>query len=187
MMELPDYSYVFVSGVTNARQQAGQRRQVNILTEASRREVRHVTVPYGLRWAGLEVREKEEPSQRTRGFLFLTLGATVAITAGAKDLFVYENGIGAINLPVIKFSVDWWNTLHQPASVLRRGGPSIHLSLLAPLGVMAAAFTCFFIAVWFVRIRAAILVRKIAVLGQIEGAQMDEIIEQRGVAAVPAR
>ncbi len=99
MMELPDYSYVFVSGVTNGRQQAAQRRQVNILGEASGREVRHVTVPYGLRWAGLEVREKEEPSQRTRGFLFLTLGATVAITAGAKDLFVYENGIGAINLP----------------------------------------------------------------------------------------
>ncbi len=107
-------------------------------------------------------------------------------TRGARAAAVLAL-IGAINLPVIKFSVDWWNTLHQPASVLRRGGPSIHLSLLAPLGVMAAAFTCFFIAVWFVRIRAAILVRKIAVLGQIEGAQMDEIIEQRGVAAVPAR
>src|SRR6266849_7775024 len=107
-------------------------------------------------------------------------------TRGARAAAVLAL-IGAINLPVIKFSVDWWNTLHQPASVFRRGGPSIHLSLLAPLGVMAAAFTCFFIAVWFVRIRAAILVRKIAVLGQIEGAQMDEIIEQRGVAAVPAR
>src|SRR5216684_2734056 len=92
-------------------------------------------------------------------------------TRGARAAAVLAL-IGAINLPVIKFSVDWWNTLHQPASVLRRGGPSIHLSLLAPLGVMAAAFTCFFIAVWFVRIRAAILVRKIAVLGQIEGAQM---------------
>jgi len=48
--------------------------------------------------------------------------------------------VGAINLPVIKFSVDWWNTLHQPASVARLGGPSIHPSILTPLLVMGLAF-----------------------------------------------
>jgi heme exporter protein C len=87
--------------------------------------------------------------------------------------------VGAINLPVIKFSVDWWNTLHQPASVFRLGGPSIHLSLLAPLGVMATAFTSFFIAVWLVRIRAAIIARKVAMLIQIEGPRLGETIERR--------
>src|SRR5215470_17900439 len=44
--------------------------------------------------------------------------------------------VGAINLPIIKFSVDWWSTLHQPASVLRMSGPTIHPSILVPLVVM---------------------------------------------------
>ena len=45
--------------------------------------------------------------------------------------------VGAINLPIIKFSVDWWNTLHQPASVMKLGGPSIHPAILTPLLWMA--------------------------------------------------
>src|SRR3954451_1764940 len=49
--------------------------------------------------------------------------------------------VGAINVPIIKFSVDWWNTLHQPASVLRAGGPAIDPSMLHPLLTMAVAFT----------------------------------------------
>src|ERR1043166_2177592 len=47
---------------------------------------------------------------------------------------------GAATLPIIKFSVDWWNTLHQPASVIRIGGPAIHPAILTPLLVMALAF-----------------------------------------------
>src|SRR5262245_61482055 len=53
--------------------------------------------------------------------------------------------VGAINIPIIKFSVDWWNTLHQPASVVKMGGPAIHPSILMPLLVMAIAFTLLFI------------------------------------------
>src|SRR5262249_23232632 len=49
--------------------------------------------------------------------------------------------VGAINIPIIKFSVDWWNTLHQPASVLRLGGSTIHPTILVPLIVMLVAFT----------------------------------------------
>src|ERR1700688_2029219 len=49
--------------------------------------------------------------------------------------------VGAVNLPIIKFSVDWWNTLHQPASVFRVGGPTLDRSMLIPLLVMAVAFT----------------------------------------------
>ena len=50
--------------------------------------------------------------------------------------------VGTVNLPIIKFSVDWWNTLHQPASVFRMGGPTIAPELLWPLLVMASPSRC---------------------------------------------
>ena len=68
--------------------------------------------------------------------------------------------VGVVNLPIIKFSVDWWNTLHQPASVMRLGGPTIDVTILVPLVVMAVAFTLFFVAVLLIRMRAAIIQRK---------------------------
>lgn len=64
--------------------------------------------------------------------------------------------VGLINLPIIKFSVDWWNTLHQPASVFRKGGPSLPPEFLWPLGVMALAYMALFGALWLVRIRAEV-------------------------------
>ncbi len=72
--------------------------------------------------------------------------------------------VGAVNLPIIKFSVDWWNTLHQPASVVTMSGPKIHSSILVPLLVMILAFKLYFITVLLHRIRAEILARKIRVL-----------------------
>ncbi len=71
---------------------------------------------------------------------------------------------GLINLPVIKFSVDWWNTLHQPASVIRFDGPTIHASKLWPLSVMALAFTALLTALVFSTMRTLILERRAAVL-----------------------
>ena len=68
--------------------------------------------------------------------------------------------IGAINVPIIKFSVNWWNTLHQPASVLRADGPTIHPALLIPLLIMAIAFTVLFIALHMKAMRAEILRRR---------------------------
>ena len=62
--------------------------------------------------------------------------------------------VGVVNLPVIKFSVDWWNTLHQGASVLRPGGPSVDPAMLAPLLVMALAAMAWFVAVTLTRMRA---------------------------------
>lgn len=59
--------------------------------------------------------------------------------------------IGVINLPIIKFSVDWWNTLHQPASVARLGGPSIHPSILTPLLVMAGALLLLYVTLVLLR------------------------------------
>jgi heme exporter protein C len=69
--------------------------------------------------------------------------------------------VGAVNLPIIKFSVDWWNTLHQPASVLRMGGPSMDDTMLRPLLLMALGFTCFFVTLLLLRLETALLDRKI--------------------------
>lgn len=71
---------------------------------------------------------------------------------------------GAVNLPVIRFSVDWWNTLHQPASVARLDGPAIHPSILTPLLVMAVGFTLLFVVLTLVRTRTEILARRAAAL-----------------------
>ncbi len=65
--------------------------------------------------------------------------------------------VGVINLPVIHYSVEWWNTLHQPASVARIDGPRIHSSILIPLLVMMAAFKLFFVSVVLLRMRSEIL------------------------------
>jgi len=67
---------------------------------------------------------------------------------------------GLINLPVIKFSVDWWNTLHQPASVFRFDGPAIHAAQLWPLAVMALAFAVFFTALTVFSMRTLTLLRR---------------------------
>jgi len=72
--------------------------------------------------------------------------------------------VGIVNVPIIKFSVDWWNTLHQPSSVLKMGGPSIAASMLTPLLVMAVAFTFYFITIVLLRLRAEIVQRKIQTL-----------------------
>jgi heme exporter protein C len=64
--------------------------------------------------------------------------------------------VGLINLPIVKFSVEWWNTLHQGASVFRKGGSSIDPSLLTPLLVMGLAYNVLFAALWIVRIRTEV-------------------------------
>src|SRR5215469_3992659 len=69
--------------------------------------------------------------------------------------------VGAINLIIVKFSVDWWNTLHQPASVLRIGGPAIDKSILVPLFAMAIAFTLLFFTLHVAAMRNEILRRRV--------------------------
>jgi heme exporter protein C len=76
--------------------------------------------------------------------------------------------VGAVNVPIIHYSVVWWNTLHQPASVFRMGGPSIDPSLLAPLLVMALAFTLMFILLHLIAMRAEILRRRVRALQQMQ-------------------
>jgi heme exporter protein C len=76
--------------------------------------------------------------------------------------------VGWVIVPIIKFSVDWWNSLHQPASVFRLGGPTIDISLLRPLLIMAVGFTLLFMVLLLLRMRAALIERKIRALQRAE-------------------
>jgi len=75
--------------------------------------------------------------------------------------------VGVINLPIIKFSVNWWNTLHQPASVIRLDGPTIHPSLLWPLLTMAIGFTLMFVTLDLLAMRNEIFRRRVATMRQL--------------------
>jgi heme exporter protein C len=75
--------------------------------------------------------------------------------------------VGFINIPIIKFSVDWWNTLHQPASVFRLDGPTIDGSMLWPLMVMAAGFTLLFLTLHLMAMRTEIYRRRVIAMRQI--------------------
>jgi heme exporter protein C len=106
--------------------------------------------------------------------MFLMYLALIALWRAAEDparagraaaIFTL---VGAINLPIIKFSVDWWNTLHQPASVFRLGGPTIHPSILTPLLVMAVAFTLLFLTLHMAAMRNEILRRRVRTLRLIQ-------------------
>jgi heme exporter protein C len=70
--------------------------------------------------------------------------------------------VGFVNIPIIKFSVDWWNTLHQSASVLRLDGSTIDPEFLRPLLVMAIAFTMLFLTLHVMAIRNEIWRRRIS-------------------------
>ena len=79
--------------------------------------------------------------------------------------------VGFINVPIVKFSVDWWNSLHQPASVFRMDGPTIAAPMLWPLLVMGLAYTFLFLSLHLVAMRAEIAARKIR---QIQIAEIGE-------------
>ena len=69
--------------------------------------------------------------------------------------------VGLVNIPIIKFSVDWWNTLHQPASVFKTSGPAIYSSMLWPLLIMAVGASCLFMTLHMMSIRNEILRRRL--------------------------
>ena len=68
--------------------------------------------------------------------------------------------VGVINLPIIHYSVEWWTTLHQPATIARFAQPSMHVSMLIPLLVMVAGFKFYFFTVMLLRARAEVLLRE---------------------------
>ncbi|NRP17014.1 Heme exporter protein C [Ensifer adhaerens] len=75
--------------------------------------------------------------------------------------------VGFVNIPIIKFSVEWWNTLHQPASVLRLDGPTIDPEFLRPLVVMAIAFTLLFFTLHIAAMRNEIWRRRVTSLRRL--------------------
>ncbi len=77
--------------------------------------------------------------------------------------------VGVINIPIIKFSVEWWTTLHQPAS-MRLDGIRMHDAFLGPLFTMLIAFTCYFITILLWRIKAEIEAKRLDGFRQIEAA-----------------
>jgi len=90
-------------------------------------------------------RTVEDPSRAARAAAILTL-------------------VGAIDLPIIKFSVEWWNTLHQGASVFRLGGSTIYSTILVPLLIMTVAFTLLFFTLHLAAMRNEILRRRVRTL-----------------------
>jgi heme exporter protein C len=81
--------------------------------------------------------------------------------------------VGFINIPIIKFSVDWWNTLHQPASVFRLDGPTIDPSMLWPLLVMALGFTTLFFTLHMMAMRTEIFRRRVMAMRAIAARQAE--------------
>ncbi len=80
-------------------------------------------------------------------------------TDGSKPASVLSI-LGAINLPIIKFSVDWWNTLHQPSSILRMDGPSISNEMMLPLMLMLIGFFCLATYIIIVNIKIKLMIKK---------------------------
>jgi heme exporter protein C len=100
---------------------------------------------------------------------FLYLGHIALIRAFDDPTRGYRAGailalVGVVNLPVIKFSVDWWNTLHQPSTLSLTGAPSMHVAMLWPLLVCILGFSLGFAAIVMARLRAAVMERRIRAL-----------------------
>jgi heme exporter protein C len=81
--------------------------------------------------------------------------------------------VGFINIPIIKFSVDWWNTLHQGESVFRLDGPTIAPSMLWPLMVMAVGFTLLFFTLHMAAMRTEILRRRVVTMRRLAARSAD--------------
>lgn len=95
---------------------------------------------------------------------YMALRSSIDDEAKAARAAAVLGLVGLINLPIVKFSVDWWNTLHQPASLLRSGGPSVTGDILAPLLTMMAAYGVLFLALWLTDIHSEIARRRIAAI-----------------------
>jgi heme exporter protein C len=97
---------------------------------------------------------------------FLYLGHIALVRAFDEPERGYRAGailalVGAVDLPIIKFSVEWWNTLHQPDTITLTGAPTMALTMLWPLLVCALGYTLVFAAIVLARTRAAVMERRI--------------------------
>lgn len=97
-LQIPDLTHIFVSGVTHGRMEVGQQQQMSLLRNSVRANVRPLQIWYGLKDKKV-LDNTFERSQRSRAFMHVTLGAIAALQAGVNELYMYENGFGALNLP----------------------------------------------------------------------------------------
>ena len=109
---------------------------------------------------------------------FLYIGHVFLVRAFDDPERGYRSGailalIGVVNLPIIKFSVDWWNTLHQPASITLTGAPTMYVGMLWPLLVSALGYTLAFAAIVVARTRAGVMERRIRALLMARAAETD--------------
>jgi heme exporter protein C len=108
---------------------------------------------------------------------YMALWSAIEDRARAARIAAIACLVGFINIPIIKFSVDWWNSLHQPASVVRGGGPSIDGSMLTPLFMMGLAYMLGFASLLFISMRAELAERRVARLEQTARAPSKAVIE----------
>jgi len=99
-------------------------------------------------------------------FGYMAVWQAVPETARAARFARILALVGFINIPIIKFSVDWWNSLHQTSSVMRLDGPTIHPSMLWPLLGMAIAYTALFAWLVFTGMRAALIRQRLDARGR---------------------
>jgi hypothetical protein len=112
----PNDQFILVSAAPNIRQRSRQQQQIEILRRKSGASILHVSIPYALKYGD---QYAQDASRRSRGFLFLIFGGVVALAAGAARLHVYENGLGAINLPYDQSQVGTDNARAVHPRVLR--------------------------------------------------------------------
>jgi heme exporter protein C len=92
---------------------------------------------------------------------YIALSDAYASSERGKKICAIMALVGFANIPVIRFSVEWWNTLHQPASLIRAGGIAIDPAMLTPLLLMGLGFSCFYATLLLVRVKAALINQKI--------------------------
>ncbi len=109
---------------------------------------------------------------------YMALWRAIADKARAARLAAILAIVGFVNVPVIKFSVDWWNSLHQPASILRPDGPTIHAAMLTPLFLMIAAYMAIYVALLVASMLNELISRRIARTELAGGAQPATMVEQ---------
>lgn len=99
---------------------------------------------------------------------YMALWRSIANKARAAKLAAILAIVGFVNVPIIKFSVEWWNSLHQPASILRKGGPSIDNAMLTPLFLMIFAYVCCYLAMLIASMNNELAARRLARLHSLQ-------------------
>jgi len=137
---------VLISAAPSQNMRVLQRRAVTALADLGPRRLRSIIVPMGVRGSAVTAvasgsRETPEPSQRTRAFVFLVLGSVAAATGGGRELRVYENGVGAMNLPLTEAQFGSHNTRAMRPETLLLAGRLMSLVVEAAFSIFNPSFS----------------------------------------------